>query len=80
MSETRRISRGIPGPTFDYLLGRSAVYQKKKDDALRTSLAGGGLGSLLYVDRYGQNDSEMAFLRQKAQRMCRYHMRYTGVW
>ena len=34
----------------------------------------------MYVDRYGQNDSEVTLLRQKSPFARRYHMRCTRGW
>ena len=65
-----RIASEIPAPTFGYLRGSSMDYQKK-DDALWNNLIVEDLSNLAYVDRYGQNDSEMTSMCQKSQCMCR---------
>ena len=79
LEEKRRIGGEIHDPTFGYLRGSSIGY-RKSDDALRKNWAEWDLGNQVYVDPFGWNDSEDAFVRQKHGIMCRYHMGYTRGW
>ena len=73
--EKQRIIGEIPDPIFGYLRGSWMDY-RKRGDALRGNLIGEDLGHLVYVDHFGQNDSEETSMCQKVGCMCRYHMRY----
>ena len=66
----------IPMPTYGYLRGRQLTHGKLGYD-LHNLWEGKDLYEMIYVDRFGGNNSELAFFRQEGVCSCRYHMRYT---
>ena len=66
----------IPNPTYGYL-GGSQIMHEKRYYVLPNGWIQSDLDEMIYVDRLGGGDIEMAFTCQVRGCACRYHTQYT---